>query len=545
MRHNNNVVKLPLLVLVALASAQCTDLTEVVYDEVTEENFHPTEGDLASIVVPAYTELQEMWMGWYGALDGLEETADVLLTPARPDGWYDGGIYIRGHQHLWDPNFGQHEAIWADAFDGINATNRIIYQIEADIVPVADDELRASLLAEMRAVRAYNYYMLLDVFGNVPIVTDFTATDLPSQSPRQEVYDFVVSELTAVLPELPTDPVETYGRLNHWGARALLARIYLNAEVYTGTPQWDAVLEQTDAIMQSGHYQLDPDYRTPFSRNNHSASSELIFAVPYDEVFAPGSNFHMKTLKGQLREVFGLQDTPWGGSAANPQAIDTYDEDDTRLEDSWLMGPHFTPDGQLGYDFTQHVNSIEESLCYCAGFPVWKYEIYSGMTGSSDVDYPVIRYAEVLMVRAEALLRTGDAGGAAALVSQVRERAFAETNPGKAVVTGAELMEGSSYLYGWYDTDGVVKTGPGGSPVTPTTGGAFGGADIPYGRLLDELLWEFAVEGHRRQHLIRFSVYESKTWFNKEARNEDHRMLFAIPQDVLNANANLVQNPGY
>jgi hypothetical protein len=537
--------KATLLGTLVLASASCTDLTETVYNAVTDENFDPSEEDIGSIIAPAYQVLQGVWPSWYGALDGLEETADVLLTPARPNGWFDGGIYIRGHQHRWDANFGQHEAIWNDAFNGITATNRIIHQIESGVVPISDEQLKADLVAEMRAVRAYDYYLLLDVFGNVPIVTDFTSTELPSQSPRSEVYDFVVSELTAVLPELSQDPAETYGRMNHWVARALLSRIYLNAEVYTGTPQWEAVLDQTQAIIESGHYALDPDYRMPFSRTNGAVSSELIFAIPYDAVYATGSNFHMKTLKGQLREVFGLQATPWGGSAANPQAIDTYAESDTRLEDTWLMGAHFTPDGEFGYDFTKHVNSIEASLCYCAGFPVWKYEIYSGMTGSSDVDFPVIRYAEILMNRAEALLRTGGANDAALLVTQVRQRAFADTDPAAATVTGAELMEGSSYLYGWYDTDGVVKTGPGGSPVTNDTGGAYGGADIEYGRFLDELLWEFAVEGHRRQQLIRFGVYESKAWFNKEARNEPYRLLFAIPQDVLNANANLQQNPGY
>ena len=94
------------------------------------------------------------------------------------------------------------------------------------------------------------------------------------------------------------------------------------------------------------------------------------------------------------------------------------------------------------------------------------------------------------MMRAEALLRTGDADGAATLVTQVRQRNFTGAAAAKATVTGAELHEGSVYNYGWYDTDGVVKTGQGGTPVTN------GGADIQYGRFLDELGWEFAAEGH-------------------------------------------------
>lgn len=149
------------------------------------------------------------------------------------------------------------------------------------------------------------------------------------------------------------------------------------------------------------------------------------------------------------------------------------------------------------------------------------------------------------MMRAEALLRTGDAGGASGLVTQVRQRAFADTDPAKATVTAGDLLGGSSYLYGWYDEDGVVKTGPGGTPVDNNTGGAYGGADIQYGRFLDELAWEFAVEGWRRSQLIRFGVFTTKTWFNHEATNDDHLKIYPIPQWAMDANQNLQQNPGY
>jgi hypothetical protein len=244
----------------------------------------------------------------------------------------------------------------------------------------------------------------------------------------------------------------------------------------------------------------------------------------------------MKTLKPELRFVFGMQAQPWGGSASNPQFIDTYDPDDGRLKDTWLMGPQFDDEGR-GYDFVQFVPKITQTQ-FNNGFPVWKYEIYQGMTGSSEVDYPIVRYAEILMARAEALLRLGDAGGAAALVTQVRQRNFTGAAAAKATVTGAELMQGSRYNYGWYDEDGVVKTGPAGTPVTN------GGADIQYGRFLDELGWEFAAEGQRRTQLIRFGVFTTKTWFNHKP-NGNHRTLFGIHTSTLSTNPNYVQNPGY
>jgi hypothetical protein len=537
MRHTALARSAALLCLgMALAiTTACTDLTEVPYTEVTDQNFKPTDKDLGALIAPAYTALRPLWMGWYGNLDFQEETADAFLTPVRPNGWYDGGTYIRLHEHRWDANQGQPNSLWANCFGGINAANRVLYQLESGVLPVADN-VKANISAELRALRAYYYSLLLDNFGNVPIVTDFAAKDLPAQSTRKQVYDFVVSELTAVIPTLSEQTgTTTYGRVTKWGALGVLARVYLNAEVYTGTPQYDKVIDLTKQIIDSKKYQLEASYRAPFARNNDK-SIENIWAVPYDAINATESSFHMKTLKPDLRFVFNMQAQPWGGSASNPQFIDTYDPDDTRLGDTWLMGPQFDSQGR-GYNFVKHVPSITETQ-FNNGYPVWKYEIYAGQTGASDVDYPIIRYAEVLMMQAEALLRTSQADQAAVLVSQVRARAFAKTNPAKATVTGADLLKGSSYNYGWYDKDGVVKTAANGTPVQN------GGADIQYGRFLDELGWEFAAEGHRRQDLIRFGVFTTKTWFN-HAPNGEFRRLFAIPSGAISTNSNLKQNIGY
>jgi hypothetical protein len=445
------------------------------------------------------------------------------------------------HEHRWNDRQGQPGTVWGMSYNGINAANRVIYQIESGLIPTTD-AVKTATLAELRAMRAYYYSLLLDNFGRVPIVTDFTNIELPQQSTRQQVFDFVVSELIEVTPQLSAEAgAAIHGRMNQWAAKGILARVYLNAEVYTGTPKYDEVLTLTQEIIDSDEYELAATYRAPFARNNHT-SKELIFAVPYDAVFAGGSNFHMKTLKPELRYVFNMEVQPWGGSASNPQFIDTYDVDDDRLEDTWLMGPQFDAQGR-GYNFVKHVPRID-STRFENGFPVRKYEIYAGMTGSSDVDYPVLRYAEVLMMRAEALMRLGQPG-AGALVTQVRQRNFKGAAAAKAVVTDAELLLGSRYNYGWYDVDGVVKDAPGGTPIVN------GGADIEYGRFLDELGWEFAVEAHRRVQLIRFNVtgagtpvFTTKQWFNHNP-NGDFRTIFAIPNSALSTNSNLTQNPGY
>jgi len=535
MRHNLSKLSALLVAGATLASLSCTNLTEVPYTEVTQANFNPTATDLAALIAPAYTPLRNIWMSWYGMVDFQEETADELLTPVRPNGWYDGGVYIRLHEHRWDAAQGQPSGLWGNTYSGINAANRVIYQIESGVIPV-DATTKTNVVAELRAVRAYYYSLLLDNFGNVPIVTDFTKAELPEQSTRQQVYDFVVKEFTETIPQLSTQTgTATYGRFNQFAAKGVLARVYLNAGVYTGTAQWDKVIALTNEIITAGKYQLDATYRGPFSRTNDK-SPEILFAVPYDAINANQSNFHMKTLKPDLRFVFNMQAQPWGGSASNPQFIDTYDVSDGRLADTWLMGTQRDPQGR-GYDFVKFVPSITKTE-FENGYPVRKYEIYSGETGASDVDYPALRYAEVLMMKAEALLRTGQADAAATLVTQVRQRNFTGAAAAKATVTGADLQRGSVYNYGWYDTDGVVKTAAGGTPVSN------GGADIQDGRFLDELGWEFAVEAHRRSDLIRFGVFTTKTWFNHKP-NGGFRTIFAIPTNAIQTNSKLKQNTGY
>jgi starch-binding outer membrane protein, SusD/RagB family len=536
MRYFNSKASAALVVALAtFAGAGCTDLTESPYNEVTQANFNPTAADLAALMAPAYTPLRAIYMGWYGMVDFQEETADALLTPVRPNGWYDGGVYQRLHEHRWDPQQGQPNGLWGNIYNAVNATNRVIYQLESGVIPV-DATTKTATVAELRALRAFYYSLLLDNFGNVPIVTDFTKTELPEQATRQQVYDFVVKEFTETIPQLSTVTGQaTYGRMTQYGAKAILAKVYLNAQVYTGTAQWDKVLTLTQELIASNKFKLDATYKQPFSRTNHT-SGEIVFAVPYDAINANQSSFHMKTMKPDLRFVYNMTTQPWGGSASNPQFIDSYDPADGRMEDTWLTGRQRDAQGR-GYDFEKHVPSFT-STQFQHGYPVEKYELYQGMTGASDVDYPVSRYAEVLMMRAEALLRTGKADEAATLVTQVRQRNFTGANASKATVTGAQLQEASRYNYGWYDTDGVVKTAKGGAPVTN------GGAGIQYGRFLDELGWEFAVEAHRRTDLIRFGVFTTKTWFN-HTPNGTHRVLFAIPQSAINTNSKLKQNPGF
>lgn len=512
----------------------CTNLDEEVFSEILPSQFKPTEKDLPSIIAPTYASLRTLMCGWQGYFDLQEEPADCIITPVRPNGWDDGGTYRRMHQHTWTTQEWQPYNTWQNAFGCITKANLIISQLEDGTIQL--DASKDIAITELRAVRAFAYYLLLDNHGNVPIVTDFKDATLPQQKSRKEVYDFVIKELNEVMPNLSEDASATYGRLNKWGVKALLAKIYLNSQVYIGTAEWAKCIKEADEIINSNKYTLDINYSDAFTYTNQN-SKEIIFSIPYDEIYGKGNQIHLKTLDPLSQGVYQMTAQPWGGNCAVPQFINTYDPEDTRLKDTWIQGPQVSPvTGQILINYVNVVPGMGGTDGIVAqsnqGFRVGKFVIKRNATGDLDNDFPFLRYADVLMMKAEALLRTGRADEAALIVTDVRKRAF-RSNPSKAVVTGAQLMQGSKYQYGLQAPDGTVAD-------------VNGGDDIQYGRFLDELGWEFAAEAHRRQDLIRFGVFQTKRWFNHSPHAQAQtRTLFPIPADELAKNPNLKQNTGY
>ncbi|MGX5689750.1 RagB/SusD family nutrient uptake outer membrane protein [Arcticibacter tournemirensis] len=529
----SNYIKAGSVILMALLNS-CTNLDEEVFSEVLPAQFKPTEKNLPSIIAPPYASLRTLMCGWQGYFDLQEEPADCIITPVRPNGWDDGGTYRRMHQHTWTTQEWQPYNTWQNAFSSINKANMVISQLEDGTIQL--EASKEATISELRAVRALAYYLLLDNHGNVPIVTDFKDGALPEQRSRKEVYDFVIKELNEVMPLLSEDAGATYGRLNKWGVKALLAKIYLNSQVYAGTAEWEKCIKEADDIINSNKYSLDINYSDVFTYTNQN-SKEIIFSVPYDEIYGKGNQLHMKTLDPVSRTVYQMTAQPWGGNCAVPQFINTYDPEDSRLKDTWIQGPQTNPQtGQVVINYVNVVPGMGGTNGIVAqsnqGYRIGKYVIKQNATGNLDNDFPFLRYGDVLMMKAEALLRTGRADAAALLVTQVRQRAF-KNNPAKAVVTGAQLVQGSKYQYGLQATDGTVAE-------------VNGGADIQYGRFLDELGWEFAAEAHRRQDLIRFGVFQTKKWFNHSPHAlAQTRTLFPIPADELAKNPNLKQNTGY
>jgi hypothetical protein len=536
----NKIFSLFFLSLTLLMSA-CTELEDTSYSVIIAEQFEPTDEDVVAIIGSAYGSWVPILNHWNGFWRAQEVGADQIVIPARPNGWVDGGIYRRIHEHVWTTDEDIVYATWDRTYSGIANCNRILYQIESGLLPL--EETKDAVVAELKVLRAAYYYLLCDLYGNVPIVTDFDVEEgyLPEQGSRAEVYNFIVDEITENLQFLPTEnSMLTYGRFNVWAARTLLAKMYLNAEIYSGTAKWNECIEQCNAIINSNAgFILESNQKSVFVTENQF-SKEIIFGIAIDDQYTKGWNdfdIHMQTCQPSMQAKYNLSQTPWGGMCAIPQFIDTFDPEDKRLTNNFMMGQQYSASGEtlhvtMGGLVGQPLALINElpGVHFSEEIHGYRFEKFEIGLGSSNVlnnDYPLFRYADVLMMKAECLLRTGDTDGAASIVSQVRARAF--DDPAKAVVTGDQLLQGSSYDYGLRNE------------FTNTTEG---GDDIQYGRFLDELGWEFNQEGRRRQDMIRFGIYTAKSWLS-HSPNGDYRSIYPIPRGRIESNSNLTQNTGY
>jgi hypothetical protein len=239
----------------------------------------------------------------------------------------------------------------------------------------------------------------------------------------------------------------------------------------------------------------------------------------------------MYTLAPENQDTYQFTERPWGGVCAIPQFIDTFHPNDLRLAQNYIQGQQYTASGEIlqrsdgegPLIYTNSVPSIDASDVD-DGYRWGKFEYAQGITNRLSNDWPLFRYADILMMKAEALMRSGQPG-AGELVTEVRKRAFEDIND--AIVTDQQLEEGSCYDYGRRDEN--LKTHE-------------GGEDIKYGRFLDELGWEFCQEGRRRQDMIRFGVFTTKSWFSHDKSNPN-RNLYPIPNKIMLTNSNLTQNP--
>lgn len=513
-----------LIAIFAIIPVSCTNLDIEPDSELTAEKFFDDPENLIFAFGAAYTNVYFTVGHKYGML-GLECGTDMLVVPQRGGDWFDGGEWHRLHRHSIEPRDNYTSHWWNNCYAGINLCNQLIFQFEE----VRDEvETAEQAIAELRAYRALYYYWLIDIFGNVPIVTDFDVpTDfLPSTAPRAEVYEFIEQELLDAInatdengdPLLSTSAdISDYGRVNYFVAHMILAKLYMNAEVYTGTPQWDKAEEMLDAIIESGAYGLSANYLDNFQDDGFN-SPEIIFGIPFDEVNAEGFEIHLFTLHYNLQDQYALAMQPWNGICMQESVFDLFEEDDMRLE-GILFGPQvdaegnpiedpsyerFNPQNPTGprdpdgppVNLTPEINMLEPNCLRQAGARIQKFQFIPETDRYTSNDFPVFRYADVLLMKAEVAIRTGS-GDAAQYVDEVRARA------------------------------GVAPLG------------AYTLEDI-----LDERARELYAEGHRRSDMIRFGVFNDPRW-EFEGSDPACANLWPVPEQQINTNPNLTQNPCY
>jgi len=509
-------------------------------DRVDVFNFDNVDEFLFAFANTIYLSLNSVLTGDYWNLSLL--SSDEAFVPQRGADWVDGGKWIALHQHTWssdDALIPELASVWNGNINGIFQANEFLAQVDT----ATSAALQAQFRAEVRVLRALFYYQLMDLYGGVPIVTDIkeNVPELPARNTRTEVFDFIIAELDAARLDLPTADPAIDWRISQEVVDAFQARLYMNAEVYTGIPQNSAAITNADDVINSGIHSLAVNYFDNFSTNNSSASTENIFVVRFDELqntfFAPImphpqlKSLHYNAFAPGItsNDPSPATGTPWNGFTTIADFLNKFDDSgdvfdgdnfltsDSRAGDitnpmlhlGFLVGPQQDSignpitwrDGTTPLDYTISVG-LSPDEGEGAGARVAKYEPNGFISASND--FVIFRLAEILLIKAEALERTMGPNDPTALtlVNQIRSRA------GLGALATLDLDD-----------------------------------------ILDERARELYWEGTRRQDLIRFGQFTGE-WTNKTAAQgattgQAFVELFPIPQSVLDVEPNLVQNPGY
>ncbi|MDR0506643.1 MAG: RagB/SusD family nutrient uptake outer membrane protein [Dysgonamonadaceae bacterium] len=514
------------IVAPVLMLASCTDLDispeNTSSSEIVFETFEGTKSALAKVYL-AYTTTGNEGPGGKTDLDipGIDEgsNADFLRT------WFN-------HQEL--PTEEAH-CLWQDAgipeLNDINFTTddkftmglyyRIMIQImyANEFIRNAKEELGAEVKnfkAEARFIRAFDYWVLMDIFGNPPFVTENDKLGvLPNQTNRAELFKYIESELLDITNNglLKAPKTNEYGRADQAAAWALLARLYLNAEVYTGTAYWKDAAKYSQKVINE-NYTLKGNYEELFLADNDKNNPEIILPITYDGKYSRlngGTTFlinctfngdYKTTYKSKVIESGIYDNSNWSGYRIRKNLSDKFEAGDKR------------------YLFVGENPSLgNEPSTFTNGLMVYKYRnIKSGSTednvidGSdrtfADTDFPLFRLAEQYLIYAEAVVRGGDSKtDAVGYINQLRGRASAST-----------ISE----------------------------------ADLTTDFILDERARELYWECFRRTDLIRYNRFTSSGYIwewkggVQNGRGVDaHFNIYPIPASDMDSNSNLKQNAGY
>lgn len=392
--------------------------------------------------------------------------------------------------------------------------------------------------AEARFCRALAYYVLMDAFGNPPFATEETGSSLPEQIKRADLFDWIEGELNTIKSSLP-EMTDEYGRADQHCVDFLLARMYLNSEVYTGTKRYTDCITACNNIITSNSYELADDYAELFMADNGEnadARKEIIFPVIAD---------------GNTTQSYGIGAIILGSRSGSEGTVENYGcnggWDGFRATGNLVRA--FNYDAEESAWTADNINSFDNRAIFYSegrsldittsaigtfteeGWAVYKYSNLNsdGTPGKNttfpDTDFPLFRLGEVYLMYAEAVARGGEGGStskAVEYIQNLRKRA----NTAYSEVTESWLAENTS--------------------VSGST------ASVAYGNILNERCRELYWEATRRTDLIRFGLFTSNsyTWSEKggviSGVGVDNKYnLFPIPVSDISVNGNLHQNEGY
>jgi hypothetical protein len=242
-----------------------------LFSDVTASNFFKTDEEFIAALGQAYSAFGGIG-NHFGLFTINELASDELVICTKGGDWYDGGVLLQMHRHNYVASNGLFNSAWGFCYGGVNTCNRLISQFKDLGTPEAD-----AFIAELRAVRALWYYWLVDAFGNIPLVVDFKDVSKPATKSRQEVFAFIESELKDVINVLPTKKdASTYGRMTKWAALAIQCKLYLNAGVFTGSPQWQKAADAANEIINNGGFTLETSYKANFAVNNAKSRENIL-----------------------------------------------------------------------------------------------------------------------------------------------------------------------------------------------------------------------------------------------------------------------------
>ncbi len=502
----------------------CTKLDPVPYSVVTSDVFWADPVQAANAVAPVYE-----------AFNGFANGENMRLANVSGGQLIDfrNWTYLQLiWQHTWDKTEGSINQMWNTFYKGVTSANFIISQLDG----LADKPSNAeNIKAQLKVARAFFLYHAMDNFGNIPLDTLYGADPASIKTnSRLEAFNFLERELLANTPLLDNKSDLNYGRVNKQVGYTLLAQLYLNAQVYTGTPRWANAIAACDSVINSGLYSLTPNYFDNFSFDNNLHKDENIWVAPKSKLGRNTFPGMMETLQGDGGPAVGITGSPWNGFCATADMYNKYNRSDKRIR-QWLVGTqrsfngtrtiddNYSPDAVLiagsGSVLSYHLNVVSfdpalypnaDSFDFAGARNVKYYPEQGGVCDGTnqDNDLVMMRLADVYLMKVEAELRLNGTVASVNLFNQIRERAYGNSSANIAAPTLNDI----------------------------------------YDERTRELMWE----GYSRRDGIRFEVAGGTPYFSAARTPEKlqdpadgHTRIFPIPAVQITANSNLRQNPGY